>query len=140
MSKKVVAVLTDDTDDVKDIVSRLAEDGLEVKVLNREDVDSRIAEEVRLSGISTSLSPLIQHLTTPKASRRPGDAVIIGSSGEIRERTMKRGKKVFTVKTHVARGVDPSILKAAKHEQFRSMIGRWDGSPRANTPKSERRK
>jgi len=88
-----------------------------------------IAEE-RVAAPLAEVSPLIRSLTTPGRARKKGDAVIIGSAGEIRTRIMKTRRGTMEVKTHIAQGVDPKILKAARRAQMRAAQGRWDGKPK----------
>jgi hypothetical protein len=53
--------------------------------------------------------------------------VIVGTTGEYRTRQFKKKGKVYEAVTHVARAIDPKILKAQRRSQMRAAQGRWDG-------------
>jgi hypothetical protein len=71
-------------------------------------------------------SPVVRRILNPDRHVK-NKAVVIGTSDEIREREMPTSKGPKHVVTHIAKGIDPKILKADRRAALRLTQGRWTG-------------
>jgi hypothetical protein len=71
-------------------------------------------------------SPVVRRILNPDRHVK-NKAVVIGTSGQIRERSMPTSEGPKRVVTHIAKGIDPKILKADRRAALRLTQGRWTG-------------